>query len=339
MAGNRVGIVGVTGYLGGELARVLSSHPGLDLVGAVARNPSGPTLGECCPFLSDVREVRVSRSPEGLDCDLAFLALPPGEAMRTTPGLRARGIRVVDLSEDYRLKDLAKYEQEHGSPHQDPEGLAEAQYGLTELHRTSIRGAQVVANPGCYPTAAILAVHPLAARGLLSGPVVIDAKSGTSGAGAGPTSATHHPAVAGDVHPYGNGSHRHYREILEALPRGAGTPISLTFTPHLIPIVRGLLCSIYLPALQGEPGEEAMSAIREAYAHELFVKVGEIPRIPWVVGSNRCLLGLEPNPGSLTVFSAIDNLLKGGAGQAVQNANLMLGRPEHEGLPAGGMGL
>jgi N-acetyl-gamma-glutamyl-phosphate reductase len=340
MPGDRVGIVGVSGYLGGELARLLTDHPGLNLVGAVSRSQAGKTLQECLPFVSDGANVPILPSTETLDCDLAFLSLPPGEAMTQVPRLRERGIRAIDLSADYRLKDPAAYERTYGRPHTDPEGLSKAVYGLTEMERGEIGAAGVVASPGCYPTAFLLGCRPIVDAGVVPREFVIDAKSGSSGAGASPTAETHHPAVAGDVHPYGGGNHRHLPEIAQELGVKEGDQVpEIVFVPHLVPLVRGILTTSYLVGLSEDQEGRAIEAVRSTYAAEPFVRLGPVPRIPWAIGSNRCFLGTESHGGTLVVFSAIDNLLKGGAGQAVQNANLMLGRPETEGLPLGGLGL
>lgn len=339
MPGNRVGIAGVTGYLGGELARLLSVHPSLSLVGAVSRSAAGKTLADCCPYLPDGKSTPVHENPSELDCDLAFLALPSGEAMRHVPGLLERGIRVIDLSADYRLKDPQEYERTYGAPHADPEGLERSVYGLTEPFRDAIRGASLVANPGCYPTAFLLPALPLIRAGWQPEHLVVDAKSGTSGAGAAPTAGTHHPTVAGDVHPYGGGHHRHLPEIRQEIARGTGRAPAITFVPHLVPIVRGILCSIYAPGVSPEAVPKLAEVLASAYGTEPFVRIGPVPHIPWAVGSNRCDIGIEASEGAAVIFSVIDNLLKGGAGQAVQNANLMLGRPEAEGLPVGGLGL
>ncbi|HKS59517.1 MAG TPA: N-acetyl-gamma-glutamyl-phosphate reductase [Thermoplasmata archaeon] len=340
MPGDRVAIVGVSGYLGGELARLLVDHPGLELVGAVSRSHAGRSLRQALPFLSDGNAIPVLADADTLDCDLAFLALPAGEALREVPHFRDRGIRVVDLSADYRLRDPGEYQRTYGRPHTDPDGLAHAVYGLTEANREAIRSARLVANPSCYPTAFLLGSRPLVDAGLHPSGFIVDAKSGSSGAGASPSPETHHPAVAGDVHPYGGGRHRHLPEMIQELHPGSSdvTP-TVSFVPHLVPIVRGILASTYLLGLTSEESARATEIIGGRYASEPFVRYGPTPRIPWAVGSNCCYLGTESSGGNLVVFSAIDNLLKGGAGQAVQNANLMMGRPETEGLPLGGLGV
>lgn len=342
MADLSVGVVGASGYLGSELLRLLSSHPQLELTQAVSTSHAGETLDQLCPWLSDGHAVVLEKDASSLDVDLAFLALPSGEALAQVPQLLSRGIKVVDLGADYRLKDPAEYLATYGRPHSDPEGLAQAVYGLTEANREAITSAKLVANPGCYPTATLLALLPLAREGLLPEQVVVDAKSGTSGSGASPTPATHHPQIATSVNPYGGGKHRHTPEIRQALdafaPASEGSGPQITFVPHLVPVVRGLLCSIYAPGVDEEMLPRWPAALASAYGDAPFVRVGPVPRLPWAVGSNRCYLATEAAPPSGVVYSALDNLVKGGAGQAIQNANLMLGLPEAEGLPVGGLG-
>ncbi|MDE1819684.1 MAG: N-acetyl-gamma-glutamyl-phosphate reductase [Euryarchaeota archaeon] len=342
MTTRTVGVVGASGYLGGELLRLLSSHPSLLLKQAVSQSHAGETLDRICPWLADGHALKLEPDASSLDVDLAFLALPQGEALRTAPSLRSRGIRVVDLGPDYRLKDPAAYEATYGRPHSDPDGLAQAVYGLPEIDRDAVRGAKLLANPGCYPTATLLALLPLAKKRLLPSHIVVDAKSGSSGAGASPTPATHHPLAGASVNPYGGGNHRHVPEIRQALSElsgvASGEGPQLTFVPHLVPVVRGLLCSIYAPGVESSSFSSWNPTLEAAYASEPFVRVGGIPRLPWAVGSNRCYLATEAAPPSGVLYSALDNLVKGGAGQAIQNANLMLGVPETDGLPAGGLG-
>lgn len=334
---HNVGVVGATGYLGGELLRLLADHPEVQVTQVVSRSHGGARLSDVLPFLADGDDQVLLEDPGGLTGELVFLALPPGEALAVVPGLRARGIKVVDLGPDYRLQDPRVYQETYGRAHTDPEGLSEAVYGLPELNRERIRRSPLVANPGCYPTSALLALAPLARAGLLPGHVIIDAKSGSSGAGASPGPATHHSVAGASVNPYGGGHHRHLPEILQELAALGATP-GVTFSPHLVPVVRGLLSSVYLPGVSPGQFDAWAPAFQGFYGKSPFVRVGPVPRLPWAVGSNRCLLALESSPPSGIVYSALDNLVKGGAGQAIQNANLMLGLPEDEGLPRGGLG-
>jgi len=332
-------VLGASGYLGGELLRVLSSHPNLDVTHAVSKSHAGTRLGDLAPQLDRFQDLVLAADAGAVDADLAFLAQPAGEAMTTVPGLLERGIRVIDLGADYRLKDPAEYARAYGRSHADPDHLAEAVYGLPELFRDEIRGARLVANPGCYPTASLLALAPLVRHGEVVGPVVIDAKSGTSGAGATPTPSSHHPEAAGTVLPYGTPTHRHVPEMTSILGRlGSGNP-PLVFVPHLVPLVRGLLCSIYATPRPGGDAPAWTEILQEAYRSSPFVSVGPVPHLPWASGTNRCFLSVQSAGGVPVVFSALDNLGKGGATQAVQNANLLLGLDERTGLRVSGFGV
>jgi N-acetyl-gamma-glutamyl-phosphate reductase len=335
----RAAVIGATGYLGGELLRVISEHPDLDLAGAVSQSRPGETLGAIHPNLARFSEVPLVSTPDALDADVAFLAQPAGEAMKIVPGLLERGIKVVDLGPDYRLPDPGEYARVYGKPHADPDHLKEAVYGLPELDRAAVRTARLIANPGCYPTATLLALAPLCRAGAIQGPIVVDAKSGTSGAGAAPTTSSHHPEAAGTVWPYGTPEHRHVPEMRSALQTLAGSTPKILFVPHLVPLVRGILCSIYPTATTGSDPSAWSELYRSTYAGEPFIRVGGVPRLPWAAGTNRCYLSVQPVGDGSVVFSAIDNLAKGGATQAVQNANLLLGLPETAGLLRSGFGV
>jgi len=335
----KAAVLGATGYLGGELLRVLSQHPSMDVVAVTSSRQAGTRLGEIYPNLARFSELPLTADSARADADVAFLAQPAGEAMRVVPSLLERGIKIVDLGPDYRLRDPAEYARVYGQPHADLAHLGEAVYGLTELDRDAVRSARLVANPGCYPTATLLAVAPLLKAGVLQGPVVVDAKSGTSGAGATPTPTSHHPEAAGTVWPYGTPEHRHVPEMRGALGRFAGAAPPIVFVPHLVPLVRGILCSIYASSV-GPFDPVAWSAIyTRSYDGSPFVRVGATPRLPWATGTNRCYLSAQSVGGSPVIFSVLDNLGKGGATQAIQNANLMLGLPETAGLLASGFGV
>jgi N-acetyl-gamma-glutamyl-phosphate reductase len=332
-------VLGATGYLGGELLRILSSHPRLTVTQAVSKSRAGERLGDLAPNLDGLEEIVLTADAASVDADVAFLAQPAGEAMQCVPGLLSRGVKVVDLGPDYRLPDPAEYERVYGRPHTDVPNLAEAVYGLPELYGDRVRSARLVANPGCYPTATLLALAPLLEKGAVSGPVVVDAKSGTSGAGASPTPSSHHPEAASTVLPYGSPEHRHSPEMRSVVDRIPGAKISLLFVPHLVPLVRGILCSIY--ATPTEPGavDRFAEIYRGRYRDAPFVRVGAVPKLPWAVGTNRCYLSVQAVGDAPVVFSAIDNLGKGGAAQAVQNANLMMGWDESLGLVRSGFGV
>lgn len=336
----RAAVLGATGYLGGELLRVLASHPTIEVTAAVSQSRAGEPIGEVYPNLARFSEIRLTATSERLDADVAFLAQPAGEAMKEVPRLIEKGTKVVDLGPDYRLPDASEYARVYGRPHADPEHLREAVYGLPELDGDAVRAARLVANPGCYPTATLLALAPLLRSGAVRGPIVVDAKSGTSGAGAAPTPTSHHPEAASTVLPYGGPEHRHLPEMRSALSQLTGTEVPpIAFVPHLVPLVRGILCSIYAPgAAPSEPGGWA-DLYRRTYRDSAFVRVGGVPKLPWATGTNRCYLSVQEGGVAPVVFSALDNLGKGGASQAVQNANLMLGLPETAGLLQSGFGV
>jgi N-acetyl-gamma-glutamyl-phosphate reductase len=311
----------------------------MELAAAVSQSRGGESLGEVYPNLATFGETKLLPTPDSLDADVAFLAQPAGEAMKLVPSLLERGIKVVDLGPDYRLPDPLEYRRVYGKPHEDPDHLASAVYGIPEVNRDKVRGARLIANPGCYPTATLLALAPLWKAGSIQGPVVVDAKSGTSGSGASPTPVTHHPEASSTVWPYGSPEHRHAPEMRAALHAWTGGAPSIVFVPHLVPLVRGILCSIYpTPASGVDPGTWA-SVLQRSYPDEPFVRIGGVPRLPWATGTNRCYLSVQPVAGGTAVFSALDNLGKGGACQAIQNANLLLGLPETAGLTQSGFGV
>ncbi|MFP4170060.1 MAG: N-acetyl-gamma-glutamyl-phosphate reductase [Methanomassiliicoccales archaeon] len=334
------GIVGGSGYTGGEVARLLCGHPGIDLVSMTSRKHPGVKAGKVHPFLEGFVDLRFDENLGGKDLDLAFVATPYGAAMDLVPDLLDRGIKVVDLSGDYRLKDSGDYRKWYGADHRDLDNLKGAVYGIPELFREEIVKAELVANPGCYPTCAILALAPLLANHLVDDRVIIDAKSGTSGAGAEPSNITHHPVCGASILPYKVGAHRHTPEIKMALDMLSGGDGQVIFTPHLIPIVRGILCTCYA-GLTGEMShEEVYEVYQDFYEGERFIRLNGLPQIPSVSGSNFCEMGFEfAGSRDLVVMAALDNLTKGGAGQAVQNANLMLGLEETSGLNFPGLGV
>ncbi len=275
-----------------------------------------------------------SREPIAEDSDLVFLALPSGASMEVVPSLLQAGTRVVDLGADFRLADAGSYERWYGHKHTAPELLAEAVYGLPEMFCEAMRRARLVATPGCYPTATALALFPLQREGLIQGAVVVDAKSGVSGAGRTPSLHTSFCEVDENVRPYSVGEHRHTPEIEQTLS-GPGTPIRLFFVPHLIPMTRGVLASCYV-RLNGEiRQQELLDLYGATYASSPFVRVmEELPQTKATLASNFCdvTVRVDARTGQATAIAAIDNLVKGAAGQAIQNMNLMFGLPETEGL-------
>ncbi len=336
----RVGIINVTGYAGMELARLLSRHPRVRLTSVTGRGLVGQTLAQALPHLFAL-DLPITQEPG--EVDFLFSALPhKASAEALLPYIR-RGIKVVDISADFRLKDAGEYERWYETKHPAPELLPEAVYGLPELHRGEIKKARVVANPGCYPTAAILALAPALKEGLISTTIIIDAKSGVSGAGRALSLNIHFAEANEDVSAYALEGHRHLAEMTQELNPLSPEPLRITFVPHLVPMTRGILATCYASLIPGklpadEKGEkDLLELYRRFYRGEPFVRVVDsFPHTKHTLGSNLCLIHptLDPRTGRLIVLSAIDNLVKGAAGQAVQNMNLMLGLPETLGLEA-----
>jgi len=339
--GHRVAVFGASGYAGGELVRLIDGHPDLELVYLGGHTAAGSTLGEVQPHLGGGDRPLGPLEPErAAGCDLAFLALPHGASSGPALALLDGGVKVVDLGSDFRLTDPAVYAEAYGSPHPHPDQLGAWAYGLPELFGAAVAGTDRVAAPGCYPTSAILALAPLLAEGLVGGDGIhVDSLSGTSGAGRSLKADLLFGAVDESVAAYGVVSHRHRPEIEQGLTSHAGAAATVVFTPHLVPMQRGLLSTCYAASTPGLTEAAAQECLREAYANAPFVDVVDVPpHTRWVVGSNRCLLHvrLDGRTGTVIVISAIDNLMKGAAGQAVQCANLMLGLDEAAGLPVAG---
>ncbi len=335
----KVGIVGGTGYTGVELLRLLVTHPAVEIVAVTSRSMAGTSVAELFPNLRG--HLDISFSEPGAQalagCDLVFFATPNGTAMQLVPELLQAGSKVIDLAADFRLADAALWEQWYGMPHACPELLAEAVYGLPEMNREGIKGARLVANPGCYPTAVALGYMPLIEAGLLAPDgLVADVKSGVSGAGRKAAI----PALMGECgesfKAYAVSGHRHLPEISQTLAILAGGSVGLTFVPHLVPMVRGICATLYGRLLKEV---DLQSLFAEYYAAEPFVDVmpsGFYPETRSVRGTNVCRIGVhQPQGGdTVVVLSVIDNLVKGAAGQAVQNMNLMFGLEEEIGLDA-----
>ncbi len=321
-------IVGATGFTGALLAELVERHPSLELAQVSSDTAAGRPVRELLPRVR-ATDLVFRRHDDAGGVDAAFVCLPDGAAAPIVKRLLEEGVRVVDLSPDFRLpaEAYARWYGEHPFPEMLP-GV----YGLTEINRETVRGAQLVANPGCYPTAALLALTPLLPLGLED--VVVDAKSGVSGAGKAATEKTHFCSVDSEVLAYGVAGHRHYPEIAAGIGAGDGGP-SLVFVPHLVPLQRGITESIYVRAAETPSPEDLRARYEQAYAGEPFVDLcDEPPRLRDVVGTNRCRIfpTLDARSGRILVFSVIDNLMKGACGQALQNMNLMLGLAETEGL-------
>jgi N-acetyl-gamma-glutamyl-phosphate reductase len=327
-----VAVFGAAGYAGALSARLLHRHPYFMLTTVTARSDVGRRLDDLYPFHRVPLLLEELDLDRHADVDAAVVAYPHGAAAELVVELHRRGVKVVDLSADFRLRDPAVYEEWYRE-HPEPALIAEAVYGLPEHYRDEIADAAIVANPGCYPTAAVLGLAPLARAGLIQD-VVIDAKSGVSGAGRGATDKTHFVTVDENLNPYGVPRHRHTPEIEQELA-ALGADVRITFTPHLIPLDQGELVSCYVTVpTPGDAGDVAM-IYREAYADEPFVEVVTgPPGVRDVRETNICRISVhrDERTGRVIVFSVIDNLWKGAASQAVQNLNLMFGRPEGEGI-------
>ncbi|MHC1727380.1 MAG: N-acetyl-gamma-glutamyl-phosphate reductase [Syntrophobacteraceae bacterium] len=336
----RVAIAGASGYTGFELVRILSAHPSVRLSTITSRQQKGNRLDDLYPSLKRHCDlVFEDTDPEKLAAasDLVFTALPHEAAMDIIPELLERGVRVVDFSADYRLRDAEVYGQWY-TKHKTPELLKEAVYGLPELYRDQIRNARLVANPGCYPTSVILAATPLLSANLvLPETIIADSKSGVSGAGRGASLGVHFCEVNDGFKAYKVAEHRHTPEIEQELSVLAGKPVIVNFTPHLVPMSRGILSTVYANLRQGISADTVETAFRNYYRDALFVRLckrGELPASLQVRGSNYCDLGwrVDERTGRVIVISVIDNLTRGASGQAVCNMNIMCGFPEDMGL-------
>jgi N-acetyl-gamma-glutamyl-phosphate reductase len=329
-------VVGASGYAGGELLRLLAGHQEVKLAGAYDIINVDRPAGQIHPNLRGAVDLKIEKPDYGRmgkAHDVVFSATPHGIAMGFVPELLDGGAKVVDLSADYRFDDLKVFEKYY-KKHENPQ--LESVYGLPEIYRKQIKRAKLVANPGCYPTATILGLAPLVKERLIDlEHIVIDAKSGTSGAGTKPSETLHHPACAENLKAYLATSHRHEPEISQELSKLAGKKVRAHFTPHLIPIVRGILTTMHVFARKRTSEDSLLELYRRFYRGERFVRVfEELPQVNSVVGSNFCDVGVEPAQEGkrLVIASAIDNLIKGASGQAVQNMNLMFGIDEGEGL-------
>jgi len=324
----KAGIIGGTGYTGGELLRLLILHPKAEVIAVSSRKEKGRKIREIHPHLKGFYEMEFVHPQDEIffDCDVVFTAVPHGEAMKYVPELHESGIKIIDLSADYRLKK-ERYEKVYGKKH---EAYIEAVYGLTEIHRNEIKRAGLVANPGCYPTGAILAVAPLAKLEIVEG-VVFDSKSGISGAGAIPTEFTHYPNLSEAIVPYKITDHRHYHEMEQEL-RAFQDDIRISFTPQVFPGSRGILTNAHV-FLRGDlDRDEILDVYAEFYKNCPFIRFQDFVRLSYVRGSNFVDISVNKGEDRVVVVSAIDNLVKGASGQAVQNMNVMFGFDEKTGL-------
>jgi N-acetyl-gamma-glutamyl-phosphate reductase len=334
----KVGVVGGTGYTGVELLRLLTGHPDAELTVITSRSEAGRPVADLFPNLRGSLELAFSVPDIGqlLVCDLVFFATPNGTAMTMVPQLLEAGVRVIDLAADFRLREAGEWQQWYGMEHACPEYLQQAVYGLPEVNRAAIAQARLVANPGCYPTAVQLGFLPLLEEGLIeSGHLIADAKSGVSGAGRKAATAALLCEASENFKAYAVPGHRHLPEIRQGLESAAGKPVGLTFVPHLTPMIRGIHATLYAQLLDTDRDLQALFEAR--YSDEPFVDVlpaGSHPETRTVRGANVCRIAIHrPQQGNtVVVLSVIDNLVKGAAGQALQNMNVMFGLTEDVGL-------
>jgi N-acetyl-gamma-glutamyl-phosphate reductase len=334
----RTGIVGGTGYTGVELMRLLAGHPGVEVSVITSRSEAGRNVADLFPNLRGCLDIRFSDPDiESLaGCDVVFFATPNGTAMTMAPQLIDAGVRVIDLAADFRLKRADEWQEWYGMPHACPEYLEQAVYGLTEINRDAIREASLVANPGCYPTAVQLGFLPLIEQRIIdTDHLVADAKSGVSGAGRKATTGTLLCEASENFKAYAVPGHRHLPEIRQGLERAAGQAVGLTFVPHLTPMIRGIHATLYAPLRDADRDLQALFEAR--YRDEPFVDLlppGAHPETRSVRGANHCRIAVHrPRDGdTVVILAVIDNLVKGAAGQAVQNMNVMFGLDEASGL-------
>ncbi|MGE5581846.1 MAG: N-acetyl-gamma-glutamyl-phosphate reductase [Bacillota bacterium] len=337
----KIGIIGATGYAGGELIRILSQHPEAEITAITSRTNEGKKLEEIFYSFTGWNGPAFtgSDSPEAVKgCDLVFMAVPHGVAMEIVPPLLKNGQRVIDFGADFRFRDYQVFEAWYKHKHCEPELTKTAVYGLPELYRKEIRNAAVIGNPGCYPTSVILGIYPLLKKGLIDpARIIIDSKSGVSGAGRKAELGYHYPELFGNFKAYGVAGHRHTPEIEQELSRIAGSEIRVSFTPHLLPVSRGILSTLHLSLAKRMTTAEVEAVFVETYQGEPFIKIIKEPSLPelkGVIGTNCCHIGVrvDERTNQLIVVTVIDNMVKGASGQAVQNMNLMCNFPETMGL-------
>ncbi|GAU08532.1 N-acetyl-gamma-glutamyl-phosphate reductase [Desulfoplanes formicivorans] len=342
----KTGLVGATGYTGMELARLMIGHPVFKLVLATSRKEAGKTLVDIFPhlqatILADVPLVSPDPDVLAKECDLVFLAVPHGTAMNIAAELLARKVRVIDLSADFRLHDAGVYEAWYNVTHTQQQLLSQAVYGLPELYAQDIAHAELIANPGCYPTSAILGLYPALQQGLIkTEDIVVDSKSGATGAGRKASVSSLFCEVNENFRAYNLGQHRHTPEIEQEVSVAASTPVTLSFNTHLVPIDRGILSTIYTRLNQPATLTAVHDLFTRFYAHKSWVRVlpqGALPQTKWVRGTMFCDIGLavDPRTDRLIIVTAIDNLCRGASGQALANANIMFGLDQTLGLHGG----
>lgn len=337
----KVGIVGGTGYTGVELLRLLALHPNVELTAITSRGDAGLLVADMFPNLRGYVDLAFSDPATAnlTACDVVFFATPHGVAMSQAQALLDANVKVIDLAADFRLQDTAVFEKWYKMPHSCPDVLRDAVYGIPELNRDSIKSANVIGNPGCYPTTVLLGLAPLLEKGYIdfSAPIIADAKSGVSGAGRKAEVATLFAESSDSMKAYGVAGHRHHPEIHAQLTHLANAEVQFIFVPHLIPMIRGMLSTIYVKLTDDAQAVDLQSLYEQRYQHERFVDVmpeGALPETRSVRGSNQLRIALHKQAatGYLTLVVVQDNLVKGAAGQAVQNMNIMFGLDERSGL-------
>ncbi|ADL13058.1 N-acetyl-gamma-glutamyl-phosphate reductase [Acetohalobium arabaticum] len=342
----KAGIIGATGYAGAELVRLLTNHSKVEIEFLTSRSFTGQKISEVYPALAGIVDLKceeIDIKQQAKRVDIVFTALPHGVSMSVVPELIKAGVKVIDLSGDYRYSSQKIYEDWYQQKHESSELIDKAVYGLPELNKEEIKEAGLVANPGCYPTSATLALAPVVEEGLVdSQSIIIDAKSGVTGAGRKPSRVTHFSEVAESFKAYKVGEHRHTSEIEQNLAGLSAKEVILSFTPHLVPMKRGILSTIYADLTQKVNSKELIELYQKFYSQEPFARIRQeekMPEVKEVTGSNYCDLGikLDKRTGRLIIISVIDNLIKGASGQAIQNLNLMSDLDEKEGLDFAGI--
>ncbi|MBE7049870.1 MAG: N-acetyl-gamma-glutamyl-phosphate reductase [Ruminococcaceae bacterium] len=336
-----VGILGATGYAGIETVRLLANHPNVKITRLISHSFEGKKISEIYPSLEGVLDIEcVSLDVDDIakNCDLVFTALPHGVSKDVIPGLYEKGLKIIDLSGDFRYNDVKVYEKWYGESHPSPELLEKSVYGLCELYREKIRNTSLIGNPGCYTTCSILALYPLLKASVIETKnIIIDAKSGVSGAGRTTKLDYSFCECTENMLAYKIATHRHTSEIEQELSIAAGSEVMVSFTPHLIPLKRGIYATCYANLSNNVTGDEIEKIYKDFYENEHFIRImspGKIPESNWVAGSNFANIGfqIDERLGRIVVCSTIDNLIKGAAGQAVQNMNIMMGFDEKAGL-------
>lgn len=330
----KAAIIGGSGYTGGELIRLLLFHPFVDLICVTSESHQGEKVSDIHKNLLNICNLEFAKADIkslSKQADVLFFALPHGVCMAKIKGMNIKA-KIIDLSADFRLKDSNVFKQVYGVKHSDPKLLKTAVYGLTEWYSKELKEAQIVANPGCFPTGALLALMPLASVGLLTGNVIIDSKTGSSGSGTKPSETTHHPERAFDFSAYNIFTHRHMWEIQQELTKAQGSKVDLVFTAHSSPMVRGIFTTAYVFLKENMTSESLEQIYKKAYGKSFFVRLVNSPHCAVVALSNHCDIAIHVQENKVIITCAIDNLVKGAAGQAVQNMNVMFGFDEKSGL-------